>query len=174
MHAVVHADAQDERESDHVRRIQGQAEEAHDAERQDHAHHQRCQGNEGVARAAKINHEHQNNYQVRIEPGPLEAALHGLEPFHGRERLARRLGVDGLNLIGEVFERLEVPQRILGEDTQQPLAARADVAGAKIRRQVRQIDRGRSRNIMEPVQVLRQIGGSLLFKKLQTLLNDHG
>ena len=74
-----------------------------------------------------------------------------------------------LHLLGEMFQRAEVPQAILGEHAQQPFAVRADVALAQVGRQVGQGDRPRRRNLAQPVQVLGQVAGQFLFKDLQLL-----
>src|SRR6185369_4408172 len=96
------------------------------------------------------------NYQECVNPRPLEAILHRLQSLDGAEWLARGFGINGADDLGKVLQRWEVPQAILGEDTEQPLAVPPHVALAQLGRQLVQGDLRRRGNVAQSMQVLRK------------------
>jgi hypothetical protein len=92
------------------------------------------------------------------------------QALHRRKRLAGRFRIDGGNLPREVFQRLEIPQAILGEDPQQPFAGPPDIPFAQIRRQVRDQNGQWIGDVAQAIQVFGQIRGESLFEILQAFL----
>jgi hypothetical protein len=165
--AVIDADAENQRERDHISGIERHAEQGENAQRKNDGQYQRRHGDGGALPTAEIDPQHGHDDEEGVDAGPLQAVLHRPQTLDGAERFAGGSGIDRMDLLRELLQLRKLPQRLAREDAQQPFAALADVAIAEGGRQIGQRDRLRRGHFAETMQVLGQIAGQPLLESLQ-------
>ena len=167
--AVVHADAHDERQGDHVGRVHRDAEDGHDAEREHHADGEREKAEEQILHAAKVEGEHDHDGDQSVDSRPFEADFHLKQALAGAEGLARGFRVGVRRGRGEALKRRIIPQAFLGEGADEKLAVGTDVALAEFDRQIVRSDRNRLRDGLQAIQISGQIRDQTAIERVQPL-----
>ena len=169
VHAVVDSDAENERNTDQIRRIQIDAHKPHEPERLGHADRQGQGGEQAVGDAAEVEPEHGEDHHERIDRRLLVAPLHLKRRFIGLQRVAGGAGIDAADLFHEPFQRAEVPDVTAAVDLEQVPAVLADEPVDEARRQVVEPGRFGIGDGRESVETREQIARRLLLEGSQRL-----
>ena len=121
VHPAIHPDPHNQRQHNHVRRVEGDVEKAHHAKQQCRPHHRGQHRQQRQLQAAEIEQQHQQRRHQRIQPRFLVAALDGPRSLVGLQRCPRRLGIDRSHVGDELAQRFDVPDLLPRIDLQQPL-----------------------------------------------------
>ena len=164
VHAIIDSDSQDERQYNHIGRIEWNCHQAHRTE-----HHQcpcshRDQCQQHVANVSKIEHQDSGHSDQRVY-GRLDVALlHLTRRVIRLQRFAGDIGIDPLDVGDELFESIHIPDVATAVDLEQMSIAFSHESRDQAVWQIVQAGWFRIRRRLESVQATQQIACHALLK----------